>query len=134
MIQLMKSEDLSCWKCGASLKGALLPLSRLSKCKSCQGDLHTCRMCEFYNPTVNNSCREPVAEKVTDKNRKNFCGYFQPSATVFQTKDDGKTSSSKQQLDALFGLDPTDKTGATGESPENEARRKLEELFGTTKK
>ncbi|NNE38597.1 MAG: hypothetical protein HKN08_09870 [Gammaproteobacteria bacterium] len=130
----MKPEDLSCWKCGTSLKDILLPFSRMSKCKSCQTDLHVCKMCEFYDTTVNNSCREPVAEKVTDKTRKNFCGYLQPSETAHQAKSTSHASDSKQQLDALFGLGSEEKSNPTGEPPEDEARRKLEELFGKDKK
>ncbi len=130
----MNPEDLSCWKCGTPLKDILLPFSRMSKCKSCQVDLHVCKMCEFYDTTVNNSCREPVAEKVTDKTRKNFCGYFQPSDKDHQTTGSEKAASSKQQLEALFGLGSGEKPDTAPESPEDQARRKLDELFGNEKK
>lgn len=125
----MKPEDLNCWKCGTSLKDVLLPLSRMAKCKACNTDLHVCKMCQFYDTTVNNSCREPVAEKVTDKNAKNFCGYFQPSETAFNLGGSSKASASKQQLDALFGLDSENSPDPEGESPEDEAQRKLDDLF-----
>ena len=133
----MKSADLSCWKCGASLAQILLPLSRLAKCKSCNADLHVCRMCEFYDTTVNNSCREPVAEKVTDKQQKNFCGYLQPSTTAFGSHTSRSQATAKNQLDALFGLS-TDLTGGEKASEgslsaEEESRRRLEELFKSEK-
>ena len=62
-------------------------------------------MCEFFDTTVNNSCREPIAENVTDKQRKNFCGYFQPSIDAYLAKDITSEEDAKNQLDALFGMD-----------------------------
>ena len=127
----MKPSDLNCWKCGESLADVLLPLSRLSKCKHCNADLHVCRMCRFYDTTVNNSCREPIAEKVTDKQRRNFCGYFQPSKTAYQAANTASVDESKKSLDALFDLKSDGNNNASGPSAsaEEEARRKLEDLF-----
>ena len=70
------SEVLSCWKCGHALDDVPLPLRRRDECPACGTDLHVCRMCEFYDPSVAKSCREPIAEEVTDKERANFCDYF----------------------------------------------------------
>ncbi|MGY8814646.1 MAG: hypothetical protein ACKVHQ_08000 [Gammaproteobacteria bacterium] len=128
----MNAIDLSCWKCGASLADALLPLSRLSKCKSCNADLHVCRLCQFFDTTVNNSCREPIAEKVTDKQKKNFCGYFQPSTSSFNTADVSKQTAAKDQLDALFGIMTEEESAKSADrklTPEEESKKKLEDLF-----
>lgn len=91
-------------------------------------------MCEFYDTTVNNSCREPIADKVTDKNKKNFCGYFQPSKTAYKEADTTQATSSQQQLDALFGLDAGNTEENQGDSADDEARRKLEDLFNLNNK
>lgn len=109
----------------------LFPLSRLSKCKHCDTDLHVCRMCRFYDTTVNNSCREPIAEKVTDKQRKNFCGYFQPSKTAYQATNTAAADESRKGLDALFGLNTGTNNDdlSTSASAEDDARKKLEDLF-----
>jgi hypothetical protein len=134
----MKTAELSCWKCGASLADVLLPFSRLSKCKACNADLHVCRMCRFYDTTVNNSCREPVAEKVTDKKRANFCGYFQPSGDAYLSADGRNRPAAENELDELFGLNPgkqdNNNTGGTSLTPEEEAKRKLEDLFNLDRK
>jgi hypothetical protein len=130
----MNPEELNCWKCGVSLKDVLLPLARLSKCKSCNVDLHVCRMCEFYDTTVNNSCREPIADKVTHKNKNNFCGYFQPSKTAYKALDTTQATSSQQQLDALFGLDAGNVGEGQSGSADDEARRKLDDLFNLNNK
>ncbi len=92
-------------------------------------------MCRFYDTTVNNSCREPVAEKVTDKQKKNFCGYFQPSEIAYQAANTAQADESRKSLDALFGLDsgknasPSD----TSQSAEEDARKKLDDLFNLNK-
>lgn len=51
-------------------------LSRTAVCPSCQGDLHVCKNCRFYDRTVHNQCRETLAEWVSDKAKANFCDYF----------------------------------------------------------
>lgn len=33
-------------------------------------------MCQFYDPKAYNECREPVAERITDKEKANYCDYF----------------------------------------------------------
>ena len=125
----MKPSELSCWKCNASLADVLLPLSRLAKCKSCNADLHVCRLCQFYDTTVSNACIEPVAEKVTDKQHKNFCGYFQP-APISGRPINSAGDQAKSQLDALFGLNRTINNTDAPLTAEEEAKRKLEALFG----
>ena len=36
-----------------------------------------CKNCRFYDPTAYNECREPSAEVVREKERANFCDYFE---------------------------------------------------------
>lgn len=126
MLSKMKTTH-TCWKCNADLEDLLLPVPRLAKCKSCNADLHVCRMCTFYDTTVSNQCREPIAEKVNDKQRSNFCGYYQPLTGARKSADTGKQTA-QSQLDALFGLSTGTETKLL--SPEDEAKRKLAELFG----
>ncbi len=134
----MNPSELRCWKCGTGLEKVLLPLSRTAQCKSCHVDLHVCRMCRFYDTSVSNSCTEPLAEKVTDKKRRNFCGYLQPNPRAWRPADSGKTESAKQQLNALFDIDSG--SGMPGSmagevlSEEESSRHKLEDLFDLKKK
>lgn len=128
----MKGSDLCCWKCGASLVDVLMPFSRLAKCKACNVDLHVCCMCKFYDVTVSNSCTEPVAEKVTNKKLKNFCGFFQPDAAAYQQPSSSKRDTTRSQLDSLFGLSTESDALVDNKtlSEEEIARGKLEQLFG----
>jgi hypothetical protein len=87
-------------------------------------------MCRFYDTTVSNSCTEPVAEKVTDKQRSNFCGYYQPDPQAGRKSGNTGASAAKSQLDALFGLGAATGNEEPAVSAEDESRRKLAELFG----
>lgn len=116
-----------CWKCAAALTDLLLPLARLAECPACRAELHVCRMCSFYDTRVANQCREPVAEPVTDKDRANFCGYFQLRPDACRPQDVVAAQTSRTQLDTLFGA-ATD--ADTQRAPENAARGALDQLFG----
>jgi len=125
----MVANRLSCWKCGESLGDIPLPLGRLAKCKSCNADLHTCRMCEFFDTTVSKKCREPIAEEVLDKKHSNFCGYLQPDPGAFSEQDRTGLSKAESELDALFGLNP-EITPDNDLSAKDGNSQKLDELFG----
>jgi hypothetical protein len=130
----VEAKELSCWKCGASLEGVPLPIGRLAECLSCRAELHVCRQCEFYDTSVAQHCREPIAEHVNEKTRANFCAHFQPTASAFAAQ---APVAGTDALEALFG-GSSPAAGATGEagkdqaetlSAEEAARRRLDALF-----
>lgn len=96
------SAELACWKCGASLAEFSLPFGRAEYCRACRAEIHVCRMCRFYDTTKSRQCAEPVAEPVQNKERANFCGYFEPVAGRFKPADPA-AESARNALDALFG-------------------------------
>jgi hypothetical protein len=94
-------EALACWKCGASLAALSLPFVRAEYCRACNAQLHVCRMCRFYDLSKAKQCAEPVADPVLDKERSNFCGYFEPAAGRYRAGNPA-AESSRSALDALF--------------------------------
>lgn len=120
------TEAMVCWKCGASLDELPLPLGRREECPACHADLHVCRMCRFYDTGVAHACREPVAEEVKDKERANFCDYFQARPGAYRPADDAPAHAARSQLDALFGGASTPGSPTDAEA----AREELEKLFG----
>lgn len=118
------ASGLVCWRCGASLAALPLPIGRRDTCPECRAELHVCRLCRFYDPAAANACREPVAERVTDKERANFCGYFEPRPGAWSGASD-EAAAARAALEELFG---------EGEGPagrdEDDPRRALEKLFG----
>jgi hypothetical protein len=141
------SGGLSCWKCGSPLH-VPLPIGRRDDCPSCHADLHVCRQCAFYDLHAAKSCREPMADETSDKERGNFCDYFR--ATPRGVPDGSAADAAKAQLDALFGGKPAggkpiagkpisgttalerEAAGQAGKAQDEAAasREKLERLFG----
>lgn len=119
------SDGLVCWKCGAALPALKLPWPRKTACTGCGTELHVCRQCTHYRPHIGDQCDEPRAEHPREKDRANFCDYFQPRPNAYAKRDDTKTQTAKAKLDALFGGAATD----TGD-----ARKKLDDLFDDGKK
>ena len=134
------SDSLNCWKCGHALDDLPMPLRRRDECPACGTDLHVCRMCEFYDTSVAKSCREPVAEEVSDKERANFCDYFRGQPVAHAAGRVGEAEAARSQLEALFsdeskvGKQPS---GVDAQSlldqkraAADEARKQLDRLFG----
>ena len=129
----MKNEPFDCWKCGAALGRYLsLPIGRSDRCPNCRAELCVCRLCHFYDPAVADQCREPIAERVSNKECANFCGYFQlnPHAYVSNSKEQAAAQS---QLNALFDEEAKSRSvsGDTANTPSADAQAKamLEQLF-----
>ena len=66
-----------CFRCQAPLLlEAGQKISRREECPECFFSLHSCKMCQFYNPSLYNECSETIAHRVLDKEKANFCDYF----------------------------------------------------------
>ncbi|MBZ0069371.1 MAG: hypothetical protein K8F26_11235 [Thiobacillus sp.] len=102
--------SLVCWKCGASLAGMLLPLSRLDICPSCRTDLHACRLCRHFDAHRSGQCRELAADRVADKTCVNDCGWFVPRPEAYKGGGAVMAQASRSALDALFGGPPGDES------------------------
>src|SRR5208337_1159379 len=93
---------MNCWNCARKIE--VVAGDRVGfrdECPGCGRALHTCRNCGFYDPAYNNSCREPMAERVVDKERFNFCEYFKPGDAA--VKPPARTKAGAQsKLEALF--------------------------------
>ncbi len=47
-------------------------------------------MCSFYDKNSYNECKEPIADRITDKEKSNYCDYFKlnDGVGVKDKKDD----------------------------------------------
>lgn len=70
------------------------------ECDKCSADLHSCKCCRFYDPGAYNECKESSADIVRDKERSNFCEYFQAGDGTFEKS---KQDELLAQAEALFG-------------------------------
>ncbi|MFH1873646.1 MAG: hypothetical protein ABH859_00460 [Pseudomonadota bacterium] len=74
-------------------------VGRQDVCPNCQQDLHCCKQCRFYDPAAYNECHETQAERVLDKEKANFCDYFQFGSNK---KIDNNKNETVSKLEALF--------------------------------
>ena len=56
-------------------------IGRRDEC-DCGADQHVCKNCGLYDVASYNSCRESSADVVQDKERSNFCDFFEPGGVV----------------------------------------------------
>jgi len=82
-----------------------IPVGRQETCLFCQADLHSCLNCTFYVMGSYNSCREPQAERVIEKGRSNFCGYFVFRDSSQDNREKDIRDSAKAKLADLFKTD-----------------------------
>ena len=75
-------------------------IGRREECPFCRADVHVCKNCEFYDPRAYNECRETSADVVREKDRANFCDYFNPSSKNNAGVD--KAAALKAAAEALF--------------------------------
>lgn len=74
---IAQSEEIFCHNCNNQMFLSLHDrLLRSEECDQCKVMLHCCKMCIFYDPKSYNECRESNAERVIEKEKANFCGYF----------------------------------------------------------
>ena len=71
------ADVLICFKCG-NTHALSARVGRRDTCPLCDADLHCCLNCRHYNRSAHTECNEPQAEWVRDKDRANFCDYFEP--------------------------------------------------------
>jgi hypothetical protein len=88
-----------CYSCGTEIV-VIERVGRAETCPKCRRDLHCCKNCEFYDANSYNECREPVAERVVDKEASNFCSFFRMAEE--RLKEASRADDSKRKLEDLF--------------------------------
>jgi len=82
------------------------PYPRDAECEKCGADLRACRNCRHHDPRASNECRETEAELVTEKNRRNFCEYFEFTERAYGAGAAGvgkdRAAEARAKLEALF--------------------------------
>jgi hypothetical protein len=66
----------TCHHCAHEVR-LLAALQRTDSCGNCYSDLKVCLNCRFFDRSANNQCREPQAEWCPEKEKANFCEFFE---------------------------------------------------------
>jgi len=87
-----------CFHCKKELDLSTRP-GRGEACPHCGSDVKVCLNCRFYDVTSYNECWEPSAERVVEKDKANFCEFFDLNdASTDQSREDDPL----QKLKDLF--------------------------------
>ncbi len=79
-----------------------LMIGRRDECARCGADLHVCLNCRFYDETASRQCREPQSEPPREKNRSNFCDFFEFSEAGPRSSGPSAAEQAKAAFEALF--------------------------------
>lgn len=93
-----------CYRCGTEIDANLAKrLGHREDCPKCRTDLHVCKACTHYDPRAYNECRESQADRVVDKEKRNYCDYFAfaDKASANAPASD-PAASARKKLDDLF--------------------------------
>lgn len=93
-------EVFRCARCGNRLA---VPVESAARCARCGTDVHSCVNCRSFDTSARWECAEQaLTARVTPKDERNLCAFFQPRTTVErQTGTQGPTSA-RQAFDDLF--------------------------------
>jgi hypothetical protein len=93
---------LKCYKCECDIKvDNNINIHRSETCEKCYTDIRVCKMCTFHDVSSYNECREPSANRITDKEKANFCDFFRVSGGQSSEKD--AKQKALDAANALFG-------------------------------
>ena len=76
-----KKDSIHCYKCDHTLDlSEDSKIYRSDECDKCSANIHCCKMCVFYDEHSYNECREPIAQRIVDKENANFCDNYKLKA------------------------------------------------------
>ena len=87
----MQNHEILCFACHKPT--GLQPNQKIPKseeCYHCYASLRCCKMCSFYDQSSYNECKEPMADRIVDKDKANFCDFF-------KLKSDCKTKNNEKE-------------------------------------
>jgi hypothetical protein len=103
-----------CTSCGAMLAPGF---DVNGECPKCQTALHCCKQCVHFDTGRQFECTQPIPERITKKDAKNECTFFEFRMTV-----------EKDTSPVNYAKNPS-APAATSPSRPNDARRAFEDLF-----
>jgi hypothetical protein len=95
------SDEILCHACGKPLSVRQGAVARTDECDFCRADIRVCLQCRHYDRASYNECSEPMAERVVDKAKRNFCDYFSLAGGM---RNSGVKDEKQQALDKLNDL------------------------------
>src|SRR5262245_31026241 len=92
-------EKVKCAACGAK---APPHITLSSICPNCSAELHTCRQCNYFDPSARFECSKPIPARIMNKNARNTCDLFTPRTVVERETSSGAPTDARQAFAKLF--------------------------------
>jgi hypothetical protein len=91
-------------RCSACSVVLPIAVSSLKECPQCRAALHACRQCAHFEPTRRFECRQPIIERLADKNAVNECDGFALRVSVERdaSPDSTRPGDIRRGFDNLF--------------------------------
>mgnify|MGYP001163587812 FL=1 len=86
-----------CAMCGVQLPVDFAEITPSSQCPKCEAFLHSCKHCVYFDPASRFECSQPILERVTGKDSKNNCEFFEVRSTVDKMTGDKRTNTGAQR-------------------------------------
>ena len=90
-----------CHQCGWEWNLTGQP-GRSESCPQCRSDLRVCLNCESFDTRAAHQCRDRRAEPVMEKDRGNYCEYFEMTRKEAKNAQ-GSSADATERLKKLFG-------------------------------
>ena len=99
----MSNVVFSCHRCGSRIPLAVgEKVERKDDCDDCGASLRCCRNCRFFDTSRSGQCSESQAELVSDKEKSNFCDYYEPRTAIDLVGKKSGQHDAKKAFDDLF--------------------------------
>ena len=93
------SEAVKCASCGVQAPSTI---TLTSSCSKCNGDLHTCRQCNYFDPSAHFECSKKITARIVNKNARNTCELFAPRTVVERQTSSGAPTDARAAFAKLF--------------------------------
>ena len=94
-------EVVRCRGCGNELTVAAAWTAD-GRCTRCGADLHACAQCLHFDTGSAFECQQAIPARVSPKDVRNACTFFEPRTTVERETKSAPPASSRKAFDDLF--------------------------------
>ena len=74
---------------------------RQQTCPKCDSYMHVCYNCRFFDELAHNQCRESEVRFVKEKDKANFCTYFEPTDNT-KGRENTRADDARKKLEDMF--------------------------------
>lgn len=92
-------ETVKCTSCGAK---APPQITFESSCSKCNAELHSCRQCNYFDPSARFECSKTITARIVNKNARNTCDLFAARTVVERQTSSGTPTDARQAFANLF--------------------------------